>query len=46
MFGPQLAPVDLGDGNEQRCGVLLVLPDEVAEASEQLSFLEVCECAC
>ena len=43
MLGPQLAFVDLGDGNEQLRGVPLVPTDEVAEASEQLSFGEVCE---
>ncbi len=43
MLGPQLTFVDLGDGNEQRCGVPLILTDEVGESIEQLSFREICE---
>ena len=43
MFGPQPAFVDLGQRSEQLRGVSSVLTDEVAEASEQLSFREVCK---
>ena len=46
MLGPQLTFVDFGDGNEQLCGVPVVLTDEVGESIEQLSFGEMCECAC
>ncbi len=46
MLGPQLAFFDLGDGNEQRRGVPLVLTDEVGESMEQLSFRVICKRGC
>jgi hypothetical protein len=43
MFGPQLAFVDFGERSQKLRRVPSVLTDEIAEASEQLLFREVCK---